>query len=301
MEYPIGVVLAALVCALAMLTGFDRGRVFYPTLLMVIATYYILFAVMGNSAQALTIESLVASSFLVVAVAGFKKNLWLVVAALAGHGVFDFIHHLFIQNPGVPVWWPGFCLAFDILAGGFLAVLLIRRSRSARTATETAGEYQARLDSYIGDKDPIAMQRQAPRTLAGLIEAAPDEVLSLRPAPGKWSVRAILAHLAEDELVGSWRYRQMIEHSGATLPGFDQDEWARLGDYDSWTAPEALEMFRLLREANLRMFGRLTPEEWRRCGTHAERGRITVEDLARHMAGHDVNHIAQVRRRLERI
>src|SRR5450432_1602635 len=155
MEYPIGVVLAALVCALAMLTGFDRGRVFYPTLLMVIATYYILFAVMGNSAQALTIESLVASSFLVVAVAGFKKNLWLVVAALAGHGVFDFIHHLFIQNPGVPVWWPGFCLAFDILAGGFLAVLLIRRSRSARTATETAGEYQARLDSYIGDKDPI--------------------------------------------------------------------------------------------------------------------------------------------------
>lgn len=67
------------------------------------------------------------------------------------------------------------------------------------------------------------------------------------------SVRAILAHLAEDELVTSWRYRQMIEHCGATLLGFDQDEWARLGDYDAWTPRGALEMFRLLREANLRM------------------------------------------------
>src|SRR6266513_512863 len=115
MEYLIGVVLAALVCSFAMLVGFDRGRVFYPTLLMVLATYYILFAVMGNSAPALTIESLAAGTFLAVAVAGFKKNLWLVVAALAGHGVFDFSHRLFIEDPGVPVWWPGFCLAFDLI------------------------------------------------------------------------------------------------------------------------------------------------------------------------------------------
>jgi hypothetical protein len=162
-------------------------------------------------------------------------------------------------------------------------------------ATETADQYQARLDAYIGDKDPIAMQRQAPHALACLIEGAPDEMLSRRPAPGKWSVGAILAHLAEDELVSSWRYRQMIEHCGATLPGFEQDEWARLGDYDSWAPREALEMFRLLREANLRLFRRLTPEEWQRWGLHAERGRITVQDLARHMAAHDVNHIDQVR------
>src|SRR4051794_4196994 len=134
--------------------------------------------------------------------------------------------------------------------------------------------------------DPIEMQREAPRALAALIEGVPEEALSRQPAPGKWSVRAILAHMAEDELVSSWRYRQMIENSGATLPGFDQDEWARLGDYESWTAREALEMFRLLREANLRMFGVLTPEEWQCYGMHAERGRMTVEELAHHMAGH---------------
>ena len=134
MEYLIGVVLAAATCVFfGMLVGFDRERLFYPMMLPPIATYYILFAAVGSSTPALTIESLVASIFLMVAVVGFKKNLWLVAAALAGHGVFDFFHHLVIQNPGVPVWWPGFCMAFDILASGFLAVLLMRRSRFART------------------------------------------------------------------------------------------------------------------------------------------------------------------------
>ncbi|HTS65403.1 MAG TPA: DinB family protein [Candidatus Acidoferrales bacterium] len=166
---------------------------------------------------------------------------------------------------------------------------------------ETAEQYQARLNSYVVDKDPIEMLRAAPDVLAGLIEGAPDALLSRRPAEGKWSVRAILAHLAEDELASSWRYRQMIEHSGVALPGFDQDEWARLGSYESWPAAEGLSMFRSLREANLRMFGTLTPEEWQRHGFHAERGRITVEDLARHMAAHDVNHIMQVKRCLEKI
>jgi hypothetical protein len=166
-------------------------------------------------------------------------------------------------------------------------------------STETANQYKARLAAYVQDRDPIAMQRATPTTLAHLIDAKPSE-LSRRPAPGKWSVNAILAHMAEDELVSSWRYRQMIENCGAALPGFDQDEWARLGDYESWTPREALEMFRLLREANLRMFDKLTPQEWQCYGVHAERGRITVEDLARHMAAHDRNHIDQVRSLLAR-
>lgn len=128
MEYLIGVGLAVAVCVFAVLAGFDRDRVFYPTLALVVATYYILFAVMGSSMSALAWESLMAAAFFALAVAGFKKNLWLAAAALAGHGVFDFFHHLLIQNPGVPEWWPGFCMSFDVLAGAFLAVLLIRRS-----------------------------------------------------------------------------------------------------------------------------------------------------------------------------
>ena len=128
MEYLIGVGLAIAVCVFAMVAGFDRERVFYPTMVLVVAHYYILFAVMGSSTPALALESLAAAAFLALAVIGFKKNLWLTAAALAGHGVFDFFHHLLIRNPGVPVWWPGFCLSFDAFAGGFLAVLLMRRS-----------------------------------------------------------------------------------------------------------------------------------------------------------------------------
>jgi len=128
MEYLIGIVVAVVVCAFALLAGFDRDRVFCPTMVIVVAHYYILFAAVGSSTRVLVLESLIAAVFLASAVAGFKTSLWLIVAALAGHGVFDFFHHRFIQNPGVPVWWPGFCLGFDVPAGCFLAALLLRRS-----------------------------------------------------------------------------------------------------------------------------------------------------------------------------
>lgn len=126
MECPIGLALALAVCIFAMLSGFDRDRVFYPTVLAVIATYYILFPVMGRSTPALVSESLAAAVFFIFAVIGFKKSLWVTVAALAAHGVFDFFHHLIILDPGVPIRWPGFCLGFDVVAAGFLATLLIR-------------------------------------------------------------------------------------------------------------------------------------------------------------------------------
>lgn len=127
MEYLIGIVLAIVVCVFAMRSGFDRDRAFYSTVLIVVATYYILFAVIGGSPHALAAESLAASVFLILAVVGFKRSQWLVAAGLVGHGVFDLVHHLFIQNPGVPLWWPGFCLSYDIGAGVLLAVLLVKR------------------------------------------------------------------------------------------------------------------------------------------------------------------------------
>jgi RsiW-degrading membrane proteinase PrsW (M82 family) len=128
MEYAIGAGLAVAVCVFALLTGFDRDRVFYPTVVAVNATYYVLFAAMGSSTRTLILESVMAGVFFALAVAGFKKSLWVIVAALAGHGVFDLFQQRLIQNPGVPVWWPGFCLAFDVLAAALVAMLLMRRS-----------------------------------------------------------------------------------------------------------------------------------------------------------------------------
>jgi DinB family protein len=157
-------------------------------------------------------------------------------------------------------------------------------------------DYEFQLLAYTDGKDPIAMQGETPRLLSELVAGVPLEKLSARPAPGKWSVSEILAHLAEDELTTSWRYRQMIESPGIALPGFDQDLWARLGDYRARGPEDSLQMFRLLREANLRMLAGLKSEEWESYGVHGERGPMTVRTLCRHMAGHDRNHIEQIRR-----
>jgi hypothetical protein len=104
--------------------GLDRDRAFYPVVTIVIAAYYALFAVMGASTHALVLESLVGSVFLALAVTGFRWSLWVVAAALAAHGIFDLTHAAIISNPGVPKWWPEFCLAFDITAAAYVAWLL---------------------------------------------------------------------------------------------------------------------------------------------------------------------------------
>ena len=123
---------AASIC-LATAIGLARERSFYPTVLIVIASYYVLFAAMGTSRRTLLVESVVASIFLLCAVVGFKTHLWFLAAALLMHGVFDFVHRFFINNPGVPRWWPGFCLAFDAILAAFLAVLLIRHPGLSRS------------------------------------------------------------------------------------------------------------------------------------------------------------------------
>lgn len=120
----IGVLLALAVGLLATGLGLDRDRAFYPVVTIVIATYYELFAVMGASTHALVLESLVGAVFLAVAVSGFRWSLWVVVVALAAHGIFDLTHDTFIANTGVPVWWPEFCLTYDLTAAAYLAWLL---------------------------------------------------------------------------------------------------------------------------------------------------------------------------------
>ena len=127
MPYLIGLILAIAVSLFALLTRFDRDRAFYSTVVIVVAHYYILFAAMGATAHVLLAECLGAAAFIALAVIGFKTSQWITAAALAGHGIYDFLHHLIIQDPGVPVWWPAFCMSFDVLAGAILAMLLLRR------------------------------------------------------------------------------------------------------------------------------------------------------------------------------
>jgi len=124
MALMVGVCLALAVGMLATILRLDRERGFYPTVTIVIASYYALFAVMGASTHTLILEASVGMVFLVCAAYGFRSSLWVVVGALAVHGIFDLVHGAAILNPGVPTWWPEFCLAYDVTAALYLAWLL---------------------------------------------------------------------------------------------------------------------------------------------------------------------------------
>jgi hypothetical protein len=123
------------------LVGFDRDRAFYATVMIVVASYYVLFAVMGGGGQVLVAELIGMSVFGAAAVLGFKLSPWIVAAGLAGHGIFDSFHGRVIANPGMPVWWPAFCGSYDVGAGVILAWLLWRERRTTlrdQTAAKAA-------------------------------------------------------------------------------------------------------------------------------------------------------------------
>lgn len=132
MPYFIGVSLALVVALFGTAVGFDRDRAFYATVLIVVATYYGLFAVMGGSMQTLLVESIVIVAFGILSVLGFKFNQWFLVAGLFGHGFFDFFHGHMILNAGMPLWWPKFCLSYDVTAAAYLAGLILIRHRATR-------------------------------------------------------------------------------------------------------------------------------------------------------------------------
>jgi hypothetical protein len=159
---------------------------------------------------------------------------------------------------------------------------------------ETPQEYVQRILGYVGAQDPLSIQRRTPEELERFIKGASASRLRKRPAPEKWSIVEILAHLADTEIVASWRIRAILGAPGTPLQAFDQDTWVTAGHYDRRDPRRSLELFRVLREVNLELFKTLTPEQWKQHGMHAERGVETVEHMLRLFAGHDVNHTRQV-------
>jgi hypothetical protein len=121
MYFAIGAGLALLIGIGATSIGFDRDRSFYPVTLVVIASCYDLFALLAPTTHAFAEELIASLLFIGIAVMGFRTNLWLVFAALAGHGLFDLMHSRLIDDPGVPRWWPAFCMSYDLVAAGYLA------------------------------------------------------------------------------------------------------------------------------------------------------------------------------------
>lgn len=159
---------------------------------------------------------------------------------------------------------------------------------------ETIQEYQERITGYVVGQDVLALQRAMPDTLENIVHRVEPAQLSVRPSPTKWSVQEIVAHLADDELVGAYRIRLILSSPGTAIQSFDQDLWASIGSYNALPIGQSLELFRLLRKANLSLFKALTPDQWQLYGVHAERGRESIQDIATYYAGHDMNHLHQI-------
>ena len=159
---------------------------------------------------------------------------------------------------------------------------------------ETVPEYIARIEGKIAGKDPLRVQSTTAKKLAGLLKGKTPAKLRRRPAPDKWCVTEILAHLADAEIVTGWRIRSILGAPGTPIQAFDQDAWAAKGQYAKRDARKSLEQFRVLREGNLALFKSLKPEQWRHHGMHAERGEESLETILLRIAGHDINHLEQI-------
>ena len=135
MAFLVGVAMALAVGVFTTLAGFNRDRSLYPVLTIVVASYYGLFAVMGGGA-ALGSEVTAAAVFVAAAVIGYRTTLWVVVVALVGHGLLDLVHERLIADPGVPAWWPMFCVSYDVTAGAYLAWLILSKRVAASAGRE---------------------------------------------------------------------------------------------------------------------------------------------------------------------
>jgi DinB family protein len=161
---------------------------------------------------------------------------------------------------------------------------------------ETAQQYIQRILGHVEGQDAIKVQRASAAKLGKLIQGLGPKELKWKPEPGKWSIAEIVAHLADVEIVASWRMRAILGSNGTPIQPFDQDTWASVFEYSKRDPKLSVEVFRVLRENNLAMLKALPPESWDNYGMHAERGKETIAHLARMFAGHDTNHIVQVER-----
>ena len=164
--------------------------------------------------------------------------------------------------------------------------------------TETFQEYTARLLALAAGADPFdVLAATAPR-IGRAIAGRRTEDLQWSPAPGRWSIARIVAHLADSEIVFAYRVRMILSAPGTAIQAYDQDAWDRVQRSDKSDAHASLALFAAVRPATLRLLRSLNEEELERYGMHAERGKESVRHLLSLYAGHDRNHLAQIDRLL---
>lgn len=166
----------------------------------------------------------------------------------------------------------------------------------ASSSKEQGRAYTAAILGLVGDGDPLTILRATADAIRVAIQGLTPDVLALHEAPGKWSIRQVVQHLADSEVVFAWRLRLVLAHDQPPITGYDQDLWAQRLGYDDVDIAEAIELFSVLRRSNLRLLDRATPDDRARYGIHAERGNESVAHMMKLYAGHDRLHLQQIAR-----
>jgi len=166
----------------------------------------------------------------------------------------------------------------------------------ASRSIEQAREYVTAVLNLLGSRDPLTVLRSTPDAVRNAVAGLTDRELSQPEAPGKWSMRQVVRHLADSDLVWGYRVRMVLAHDRPMLTGYDQDRWAdRLG-YSESPVDMAIEDLRVLRRSTLHLIAGAAAADLERVGIHAERGEETVAHMIRLYAGHDLLHLAQLAR-----
>src|SRR5262245_28049096 len=166
----------------------------------------------------------------------------------------------------------------------------------ASRSAEQAAAYTAAVLELLGSRNPIEVLQDTVSALEQGRHGLSNEQVTQPESPGKWSIRHVLQHLADSELVWGYRLRMVLAHDRPQLTGYDQDLWGERLGYDEADADQALQDFGALRRTNLRLLARASGEDLKRVGVHAERGEESVEHMIRLYAGHDLLHLEQLAR-----
>jgi hypothetical protein len=171
----------------------------------------------------------------------------------------------------------------------------------AKRVSESFADYRTRVLGYLGPRDPLRVLPATPGRLKRLTQGQPRAALLRRPAPDRWSVVEIVAHLADAELAFGWRLRSMLASPGVSLQWWDEYLWSQRCAYLKVPIRESIATFGALRAANLALLRRVPPGSVGAAyGVHDKRGRQTVRDFVVMEAAHDLNHLLQIHGLLRR-
>ena len=169
-------------------------------------------------------------------------------------------------------------------------------TNSAARSLEEATAYTTAIVGLLGSRDPMEVLPLTPDKVRDAVAGLSEEQLSQREAPGKWSIRHVVRHLADGDLVWGYRMRMVLAQDRPPITGYDQDQWADRLHYGVADVPQALDEFAMLRRGNLRLISAATEADLQRVGVHSERGEESVAHMLKMYAGHDLLHLAQLAR-----